>query len=271
MIMRKLLLWRLWFAAAVQIPLLAYTPAMENQGRVPDAAEGTAILKAVCGDAAQVKDSPQGPHMYCNPCPDFTGLHGITTEQFELRWVLNGSFSAAGAPEMVAFFHGCELLTDRFGGAVLLNKAADGWKMSRYDSAVTPLAARTIHLNAGRDVVFVESNFIGLGLDNNNLYTFDFTQQPGTARQDVLRLTDTSRACGNEITKSSLEKVTWHGQDFTATISWGKMKASQDYLRDCPDKIPTVPTQTYQLNFKFDGTTFQPADDSKSIYDQIAK
>ena len=269
--MPKLLLWMLLCAAAARVPATAYTPAMEDQGRVPDAAEGAAILKAVCGDTAQVKDSPQGPQMYCTPCPDFTSLHGVSTEQFELRRVLSGSFSAPGAQDLAVFFRGCELLTDRFGGAVLLNHAADGWKMSRYDSAVVPLAARVIRLNTGRDVVFVESNFIGLGLDNNNLYTFDFTQQPGTARQNVLHLTDTSRACGYELTKASLDKVTWQGQDFTATVSWGKIKAGQDYLRDCPDKIPPVPTQTYELHFKFDGTTFQPAEESKNIYDQIAK
>ena len=269
--MRKLLLWVLLFTAAGHVPARAYTPAMENQGRFPDASEGAAILKAVCGGAGQVKDSPQGPQMYCTPCPDFTSLHGLATEQFQLRWVLAGNFSAPGAQDLVVFFHGCELLTDRFGGAVLLNKAADGWKMSRYDSAVVPVAARVIRLNAGRDVIFVESNFIGLGLDNNNLYTYDFTQQPGTARQNVLHLTDTTRACGYDIIKASLDKVTWQGQDFTAAVTWGKIKATPDYLRDCPDKIPPVPTQTYQLNFKFDGTTFQPAEDNKNIYDQIAK
>jgi hypothetical protein len=269
--MPKLLLWMLFYAVAARVPAAADTPAMENQGRVPDAAEGAAILKAVCGDAGQVKDSPQGPKMYCTPCPDFTSLHGVSTEQFELRWVLAGSFSAPGAEDLAAFFRGCELLTDRFGGAVLLNKSADGWKMSRYDSAVVPMAARAVRLNAGRDVLFVESNFIGLGLDNNNLYTFDFTQQSGTARQNVLHLTDTSRSCGYDIAKASLDKVTWQGQDFTANVTWGKIKASQDYLRDCPDKIPAVPTQNYELHFKFDGTQFQPAEDTKNIYDQIAK
>src|SRR5581483_6576610 len=186
--MPKLLWWMLLCAAVANVPATAYTPAMENQGRVPEAGEAAAILKAVCGDTGQVKDS----QMYCSPCPDFTSLHGITTERFELRFVLAGSYSAPGAQDLVVFFRGCEMLPDRFGGGVLLNKSGDGWKMSRYDSALVPLAARNIRLNAGRDVLFVESNFIGMGLDNNNLYTFDFLQQPGTARQDVLRLSDTT-------------------------------------------------------------------------------
>ena len=82
--MLKLLFWMLPGAA---VATAAYTPPLENQGRVPDASEAAAILKAVCGDGAQVKDSPQGAQMYCNPCPDFTSLHGITTERFEVRWV----------------------------------------------------------------------------------------------------------------------------------------------------------------------------------------
>ena len=65
---------------------------MENQGRVPDASEAGAILKAVCGDAAHVK----GKQMYCIPCPEFTSLHGLTTERFELRWVLARRFFRAG-------------------------------------------------------------------------------------------------------------------------------------------------------------------------------
>jgi hypothetical protein len=267
--MPKLLLWMLLAAAAA--PALAYTSALENQGRVPDAPEAAAILKAVCGDGGQVKDSPQGTQMYCSPCPDFTSLHGLTTEQFQLRWVLAGSFTAPGAQDLVVFFRGCELLTDRFGGAVLLNKTADGWKMARYDSALMPLAVRTIRLRAGRDVLFAETNFIGLGLDSNSLFTFDFTQQPGTARQNIIQVSDTSRACGYDITRATLDKVTWEGQDFTATVTWGRIKAGQDYLRDCPDKIPDVPVQAYQLHFKFDGTNFQPAEDSKTIYDRIAK
>ena len=187
--MPKLLLCMLLAPAVVSA--LAYTPALENQGRVPDATEAAAILKAVCGAGAHVKDSPQGAQMYCSPCPDFTSLHGLTTEQFALRWVLPGNFTAPASQDLVVFFRGCELLTARFGGAVLLNKAADGWKMARYDSALMPLAVRTIRLNAGRDVLFAESNFIGLGLDSNSLFTFDFTQQPGTARQNVLHVTDT--------------------------------------------------------------------------------
>jgi len=268
--MPKLLFWML-LAEVVCVPATAYTPPLENQGRVPNATEAAAILKAICGDSGHVSDSPQGSQMYCSPCPDFTSLHGLTTERFELRWMLPGSFSAAGADDLAVFFRGCELLTDRFGGAVLLNKAGDGWKMSRYDSALSPLAARTIRLSAGRDVLFAETNFIGLGLDSNTLFTFDFAQQPGTSRQNVIHVTDTSRACGYDITKASLDKVTWQGQDFTATVNWGQTKAGQEYLRDCPDKIPDVPTQTYQLTMKFDGTSFQPADESKSNYEKIAK
>jgi hypothetical protein len=262
------ILFRMLLGAA--IASAAYTPPLENQGRVPDATEAGAILKAVCGDGAQVKDSSQGARMYCNPCPDFTSLHGITTEQFELRWVLSGSFTAPNSQDLAVFFRGCELLTDHFGGVVLLNKAADGWKMARYDSALLPLAVRAVRLGAGRDVLFAEGNLIGLGLDTNTLYTFDFTQQPGTARQNILTVSDTRRACGYNITKASLDKLTWEAQDFTATVTWGRIKAGKDYLRDCPDKIPDVATQTYQLHFKFDGATFQPADDSKSIYDQIS-
>src|SRR5262249_26052858 len=182
--MPKLLPWMLWFAAAARVLAQPYTPAMENRGRVPDAAEAAAILKAVCGADAQVKESPQGPQMYCTPCPDFTSLHGLTTEQFQLRWVLAGEFTAPGAQDLAVFFRGCELLTDRFGGAVLLNKAVDGWKMASYYSAVMPLAARVIRLSAGRDVLFAESNFIGLGPDRNSLYPLDFPHQPRAAPPD---------------------------------------------------------------------------------------
>jgi hypothetical protein len=269
--MPNFLLWMFQLAAAATVSGPAYTPAMENQGRAPDAAEAAAILKAVCGDSAQVKDSPAGKQMYCSPCPDFTSLHGLTTEQFELRWILGGSFTVPGAQDLVAVFRGCELLTDRFGGAVLLNKAGDNWKMARYDSDLVPLAARTVRLNAGRDVLFGEGNLIGLGLDINSLYTFDFTQQPSTSRQEVLRVTDTERACGYDITKASLDKVTWQGQNLTATVTWGRVKAGAAYLRDCPEKIPPVPTETYELKFNFDGTQFQVADESKTIYDQITK
>lgn len=251
------------------LPALGYTPAMENQARVPDAAEATAILKAVCSNGAQVKDTPQGVQMYCSPCPDFTSLHGLTTQEFQLRSVLAGSFTAPGSQDMAVFFEGCEPLSVNFGGTVLLNKAPDGWKMARYDTGLSPVSARTTRLTAGRDVLFCESNVIGLGLDTNSLFTFDFTQQPVTARQMVLQVSDTTRACGYDITKASLDKVTWQGQNPTVTVTWGRIKATPDYLKDCPDQIPTVPTQSYQLNFTFDGTSYQPAADSVATFNQV--
>jgi hypothetical protein len=260
--MLKLLLWIALLSSA-----FGYTPPMENQARMPQATEAAAILKAVCGAGAQVKDS----QMYCSPCPDFTSLHGLTTEQFQLRFVLAGNFTAPGSQDLAAFFEGCELFSENFGGAVLLNKVADGWKMARYYSALRPVAARAIRLSTGRDELFGVSNTIGLGLDANLLFTFDFAQQSGPPLQTVLRVTDTTRACGYDITKASLDQVTWQEQNLTATVTWGRIKASQDYLRDCPDKIPKVDTKTYHLNFKFDGTSFQPAEDSKTIYDQINK
>ena len=262
--MLKLLLWM-----AILRPAFSYTPPMENQGRQPDATEAAAILKAVCGASAQVKDSPQGFEAYCTPCPDFTSLHGLTTEHFRLRFVLPGNFTAPASQDLVAFFEGCELLTENFGGAVLLNKTGDGWKMARFVSALRPVAVRAIRLNAGRDELFAVSNAVGLGLDINSLFTFDFTVQPGTALQPILRVADTRRACGYEITEASLDKVTWQQQNFTATVSWGQIKASPEYLRDCPDKIPPVPTQPYELTFTFDGSTFQPVDASKPILDRI--
>ena len=264
--MLKLLLW-----IAVLSPAWCYTPPIENQARKPDATEAAAILKAVCGAGAQVKDSPEGTEMYCSPCPDFTSLHGLTTERFRLRWVLAGDFSAPGAQDLAAFFEGCELLSENFGGAVLLNKAGDGWKMARYDSALVPAAVRTIRLTSGRDELFGVRNFVGLGLNTNLLFTFDFMQQGAPSLQDVLRVTDTTRACGYEITTASLDKVTWQEQNFTATVTWGRIKAPPEYLRDCPDKIPPVPTQTYQVSLIFDGTNFHPTEESKAIYEQISK
>jgi hypothetical protein len=265
-LMPKLLLW-----IALLSPAFAYTSPMENQARIPDATEAAAILKAVCGAGAQVKDSPQGAQMSCSPCPDFTSLHGLTTEQFQLRFVLGGNFTAPDSQDLAAFFEGCELLSENFGGAVLLNKAGDGWKMARYDSALRPVAVRAIRLSAGRDELFGVNNSVGLGLDINSLFTFDFAQQGGTPLQTVLRVTDTRRACGYEITRTSLDQVTWQEQNFTATVSWGQIKSSPEYLRDCPDKIPTVPIQNYQVHFKFDGTSFQPTEDSKTVFDQITK
>jgi hypothetical protein len=251
------------------LPVLAYTPAMENQARMPDAAEATTILKAVCGSGAQVKDTPQGVRMYCSPCPDFTSLHGLTTQQFQLRSALAGSFTAPGSQDLAVFFEGCEPLSDNFGGTALLNKTADGWKMARYDAGLSPVSARTTRLTTGRDVLFCESNVIGLGLVTNSLFTFDFTQQPVTARQIVLQVSDTTRACGYDVTKASLDKVTWQDRYPTAAVTWGRIKATPDYLKNCPDQIPTVPTRSYELTFTFDGTSYQPAPDSVAIFNQV--
>ena len=250
-------------------PALPYTPAMESQARKPDTAEATAVLQAVCGKGAQVKTTPQGLQMYCSPCPDFTSLHGLTTQQFQLRGVLAGQFAAPGSQDLAVVFQGCEPLSDSFGGTVLLNKSGAGWKMTRYDSGLSPVSIRAVRLSAGRDVLFCESNFIGFGLVTNSLFTFDFTQPPVTAREMVFRVSDTTRACGYHITRATLDKVTWDGQKPSVTVTWGTMKAPTEYLKDCPDRIPTVATQTYLLKFVFDGTSYYPAPESVATFNQI--
>src|SRR5690242_4481412 len=141
--------------------------------------------------------------------------------------------------------------------------------MARYASSMRPFAVRTVRQSTGRDLLFTATNFVGLGLDNNTLETFDFAQQSATARQAVLAISDTTRGCGLEITKASLDQVTWADQNFTAKLTWGRIKANPEYLKDCPDKIPNVPTQTYELHFTFDGTNFQPTEDSKQKFEQI--
>jgi hypothetical protein len=261
--LRYIWLHLLWIS--VVFPAFGYTPPMENQARKPEAAEAGQILRTVCGAAATVDET----RMLCTPCPDFTSLHGLTTERFQLRWVLSGNFTAPGSQDLAVFFEGCEPLSDNFGGAVLLNKTGEGWKFARYVSAMRPAAVRVIRHSSGRDLLFCLTAVVGLGLVNNTLETFDFTQQPATARQPALSISDTTRACGLEITKASLDKVSWQDQSFTVTVTWGRIKASPEYLKDCPDKIPEVPTQAYQLGFQFDGTRFEPAADSKSTFEQI--
>lgn len=256
-------------AAVLVSSVFAYTPALDNQAHVPDQAEAAAVLKAVCGTTGQVQTSPQGTKMFCSPCPDFTSMHGLTTQTFDLRFVLPGSFSAPAAQDLAAFFQGCEPLSANFGGGVLLNKDGDGWKMGRYDAGLSPVSVHAIRLAAGRDVLFAETVFIGLGLVTNSLFTFDYTQQPVTSQHAVLQVSDTTRACGLDVNKASLDKVTWQDQNFAAAITWGTVKAPPDYLLDCPDKIPPVPTKSYTLNLTFDGTTFQPAPDSTALYQQI--
>ena len=250
---------------SVLFAAFSYTPPMENQGRVPEPAAAAEILKAACGPAAQAGEG----RMYCSPCPDFTSLHGLTTEQFKLRFVLNGDFTAPGSGDLAVFFEGCEPLADNFGGAVLLNRSGAGWKFARYDSGLWPVAVRSIRQSAGRDLLFSASNSIGMGLVNNSLDTFDFAQPAATARANVLLVSDTRRACGLEITTASLDKVTWQDHNFTAQVTWGKIKATPEYLKDCPDKIPDVATQQYQVRFVFDGTRFAPAEDSKTIFEQV--
>ena len=131
-------------------PAFGYTPPMENQGRKPDAAEAA---RSSSLSAARPRRCKEG-QMSCTPCPDFTSLHGLTTEQFQLRLVLGGNFTAPDSQDLAVFFEGCELLADNFGGAVLLNKTGDGWKMARYASSMRPFAVRTVRQSTGRDLLF---------------------------------------------------------------------------------------------------------------------
>lgn len=116
----------------------------------PSPAQAADVLDVICqgnGEPARAGKPLSFPG--CRPCPPYTTdgrLDLSTREKFQLRSLVEGSFTAPGAHEAVAGFEGCEPHTDEYGGSILLEASGQSWSMVRYIPALITTYCRRYRL-----------------------------------------------------------------------------------------------------------------------------
>lgn len=269
-------------AAALWLSLSWLDPVEAAQQKLPGETEEAAILQVVCPGRIRREVLKSGVAYGCGGCPAFTGFAGRPPTQgkepdFELRKVLEGSFTRPGASEILAEFFGCEPHAANFGGTVLLEKVAGKWRRVRYAEGVVGLV-RTYARRDGRDIVLDESGYTGQGTSTGLISTYDFFVKPDPAEKTLLRVEDTSgNACQlDRVSLAYFEKLEFpdlNGDgkpDLRVTVRWGQAAVPARKRGKCEEDFKPPEPPAYTIDFLFEGNGFRVAPGSAATLHKVA-
>lgn len=240
--------------------------AQERKNPVDDLERAT--VQTICPNQVRTEKLKNGTAFGCGGCPVFTSFAGQEPSKgnqpdFELRKVLTGSFTHAGAKEVLAEFFGCEPHAANFGGTLILDQSGSKPKRVQWVAGTIGLI-RAYAVAGGRDLVLSQGGYTGQGESTGWVSTYDFAK-PDSAVQTLLTVEDdTGNACTSGVVKvgyvSGLEFPDLNGDgkpDLRVTVKAGKAKVPAKFRGHCEldFKPPEVPSYTF--DFIFMGRTFR--------------
>jgi hypothetical protein len=234
----------------------------------PDEGLDRAIVQSICPDQVRIEKLKNGTSLGCGGCPSFTSFPGQEPSKgnqpdFELRKVLTGSFTRAGAKEVLAEFFGCEPHADNFGGTLILDQSGPKLKCIKWVPGTVGLV-RVSPVVGGRDLVLSQGGYTGQGESTGWVSTYDFTK-PDATEQTLLTIEDDSgNACMAAEVKigyiSGLEFPDLNGDgkpDLRVHLKAGKVTVPAKFRGHCElDFKPPAPA-TYTIDFVFTGNAFK--------------
>ncbi len=227
-----------------------------------------AVVQAVCPKQVRTETHKSGAVAYgCGGCPAFTSFADQVPSKskepdFELRKVLTGSFTRAGADEVLAEFFGCEPHVYNFGGTMILEKSGPTLKRIRWVQGPIGLV-RAYRLSNGRDLVLSQGGYTGQGISTGWVSTYDFAKRE-PSEQTLLSVEDESgNACEAEVVKtafiSKLEFPDLNGDgvpDLRITVRWGEARVPERYHGHCDVDFTPPEPPAFTVEFLFNGTSF---------------
>ena len=269
-------------AASILANLLVGVPSRAAEARLPSEAEAMGILRTVCPGQIKKVELKSGTDYGCGGCPSLTSFAGADPSNgkdpdFDLRQVLEGSFTRPGASEMLAEFFGCEPHVYNFGGTILLEKAGDNWRRVRYMNGIIGLM-RTYPRLDGRDIVLDQAGYTGQGISTGSISIYDFSVKPDPSVHELLRVEDTSgNACQSErVTLSYFDKIDYpdlNGDgkpDLRVTVRWGTATVPARVRANCGLDFKPPKPPAYTIDFIFDGKSFHVAPGSAATLRKVA-
>ena len=270
------------FVAFILPGLFGLAPANAAEAHIPTDAEAMGILQAVCPGQIRKEASKGGPDYGCGGCPSFTGFAGQdpspgNAPDFDLRQVLEGSFTRPGATEMLAEFFGCEPHVSNFGGTVLFEVTGQKWRRVRYAAGVIGLMRTYARLD-GRDLVLVQAGYTGQGQATNWIAAYDFSLKPDPGEHTLLTLEDNSgNACEAErVAIGYFDKIEYpdlNGDgkpDLRVALHWGHASVPAKFRGHCDRAFKPPPAPVYTIDFLFDGKSFRVAPGSAALLRKVS-
>jgi hypothetical protein len=163
-------------AAPSAAPQVAQAPIDPGADR-----DKLALVKSLC--AAAIKHGDGKVRVGCRACPPFDGAAGPPdgtvaidpADFYPLELAVPGAFSKKGATEIAAVFQGCESHAENYGGTLLVEKTATGYRAGAYHSGVHPESCQAFRRADGRDLLVCQWSDAHQSMGFTRLFAFDFT------------------------------------------------------------------------------------------------
>jgi hypothetical protein len=258
-------------AAAFLAVLISLLRAKAAEAHLPEEKEALSILETVCPKQVRTEPLKAGKAYGCGGCPAFTGFAGEPPSKgaepdFELRKVLEGSFTRPGASELLAEFFGCEPHVNNFGGTLLLEKAGTGWRRVRYLAGLVGIV-RGCARKDGREILLDQGGYTGQGTSTGWVSTYDFFRKPDPAEHRLLVVEDTSlnfceldRVTVDYISKLEFPDLNNDGlPDLRITVMYGHANVPARLHGHCEREFSPPAGVAPQIGFLFAGFGFHVA------------
>ncbi len=240
-----------------------------------------AIVQNICPKQVRTETLKSGAVAYgCGGCPAFTSFHSEAPSKdkepnFELRKVLTGSFTHAGAKEVLAEFFGCEPHVYNFGGTLILDQSGQALKRIRWVPGPIGLV-RTYRLTSGRDLVLSQGGYTGQGITTAWVSTDDFSKQEPDGQTLVAIDDESLNACQAERVKiGSIPKLEFPDlnsdgtADLRVTVRFGEVNVPAEHRGNCDDEFKPPAPPAYTIDFIFDGKAFHVTAATAAILRQV--
>lgn len=260
----------------------ALAPGRASEARLPTRVEATAILQAICPGQIRAETLKNGTACGCGACPSFTGFAGQAPANskepdFELRQVLEGSFTRRGADELVAEFFGCEAHVANFGGTLLMEKAGEKWRRVHYSPGVIGMM-RSYARQDGRDLVLLQAGYTGQGTTTAWISSALFSPKADPVERVLMRVEDTSgNGCESEqISIGYFDNIEFPDlnadgrPDLRVSVRWGKEKVPASVQGHCDQEFKPRQARVYKIDFVFDGNAFHVAPGSAAALRKVS-
>jgi hypothetical protein len=261
---RLLVLLGMVFAA----PSIGAPGLAAQEGKTPGGDLERAVVQSICPKQMRTETLKNGMAYGCGGCPSFTSFAGEAPSKgkqpdFELRKVLAGSFTRAGAKEVLAEFFGCEPHAANFGGTMILEQSDSALKRLGWIPGPVGLI-RTFRRNDGRDLVLSQGGYMGQGEATDWVSTYDFSKPDPSGQTLITVSDDTLNACTSEqVNVGNISGVEFPGANgngqpaLRVKVQAGKAKVPAIVRENCDVEFKPPAVPSYTVDFVFDGESFR--------------
>jgi hypothetical protein len=252
------------------------------------------LLKAICNNPAdiQVVTAPEKRRemelepedsVMCSQCPDFTGFAegGGGSSLSHLSRL--GHFTSATANEAMAFLYGCEsarIWRYQLGDLALLRRQDRGWTRISTTAVTQVEQCRDFQSDTGRTVLVCAMwDFDEMG--NQQSVDLFSAHDSKIEKESLIPMFDSAQRANPEtpceVTKiKEIDKMDFpaqHGNGFRTVIRRSKMKLKgapePSYLYKCDEFETEIEGKDYNIDFIWDGKTFQPTAESQRTLQEL--